>query len=108
MVSKLELLLVKTEEAVRAGFDDNDALLDEILDLRTDVIDELIGLTEVSSEHKRLIRSISDLDQVLIAHMESAKNQITASLNKLAQSKLHKQSYEQAYDTGSYFIDKKK
>lgn len=108
MVAKLELLLAKTEEAVRSGFDNNDALLEEVLELRADVIDELTGLTEVSPEYKQMIRSICQHDQALVAHMESAKNQITASLNKLAQSKLSKQSYEQAYDAGSYFIDKKK
>jgi len=108
MTAKLELLQIKTEEAAKSGFVDNNDLLDEILTLRSEVLEDLAGQTEVTPAQKAILRFISEQDHVLVEHMESAKSQIAVSLNKLAQSKIHKQFYEQTYEAGSYFIDKKK
>ncbi len=108
MLTNLELLCDITEKAADIGFDNDSGLLDELLALRSEVIAELSEQPEVSSEQKALLRRINEYDKVLLRHLESSRSQISSSLNKLVQSRVQKHSYEQTYEAGSYFFDKKK
>ena len=108
MPTNLELLCDLTEKAAEIGFDRESGLLDELLALRAEVIAELSKQLEVSSEQKALLRRINQYDDVLLHHMESSRAKISSSLNKLAQSRVQMHSYEQTYEAGSYFFDKKK
>ncbi|HUC91991.1 MAG TPA: hypothetical protein VMS09_08180 [Paenibacillus sp.] len=108
MATKLEQLHSATIRIAEHGVDGDAEEWNSLLALRDEALEELTALSALTGAQEQMVREISAYDSVLVEQMELLKEQAAASLEKLNQSKLQKNVYEQSYAAGSYFIDKRK
>ena len=108
MLQQLEQLHRLTVQAATGHSETLPATIDSLLALRDEVLAGLSVQSVVSEEQKSLLRQIASYDAAVLERMETFKLDTSRALEKLNQSKVQKSSYEQSYDVGSYFIDKKK
>ncbi|GKU76814.1 hypothetical protein [Paenibacillus sp. L3-i20] len=81
--------------------------LNELLELRDDVISKLSSISPLSLDEKEMLQEIRQYDNAIIGRMEFLKEEASQGLAKLKASQMQKNMYEQLSPSESYFIDRK-
>ncbi|MFF2092620.1 hypothetical protein [Paenibacillus sp. NPDC058174] len=84
---------------------DVDELL-ELVECRDHVINSLQSIS-LSEDERTLLVEINKYDSLITSRMTILMEEAAQGLEKIAKTKLQKQSYEKMYAGESYFFDKK-
>jgi len=104
----LERLRNETVRLASGSSDPTGEELECLLELRDVVLRELSAVASISDNDKRLLREIGSCDPAILKRLETLKNEAAEGIRKVNQIKAQKSVYDQTYEIGSYFIDKKK
>ncbi|XEC95381.1 hypothetical protein AB6A23_02040 [Paenibacillus tarimensis] len=80
-----------------------------LIALRDEVLTELNQRSEISNDEKQILREISHFDKSLVHRMAAIRDEAADAIEKIQQSRIQKNAYEQGNAAASsYFIDKRK
>lgn len=88
----------------------DESSVDELLDLvqsRDDAIESLQLADNISEVEREILAKIINYDVLIASRMNVLMEEAAQGLEKIAKTKVQKQSYEKMYAGESYFFDKK-
>lgn len=79
--------------------------LEELLELRDEVIAVLSQSPVISLEDKEYINQLTQFDEPIIKRMNVLKDEAAQGIKKIDNNRKQRSSYDAQYDGTSYFID---
>lgn len=107
MISQIDRLSDLTLEIVRNLEESTVEDLLVLVQYREDVLESLQLMDHVSEVDRSLLAEIYAHDRLLESRMTELLDEAARGLEKIAKTKVQKQSYEKLYAGESYFIDRK-
>lgn len=111
----MDRLIIELEQLTERGLAalatmDSEQLTD-FMDQRSGIIEALMKVTPTPKEklaYRDRIQTVISYDAIFLSKLEKLRDEAAQQLSKLEAGKTQRSAYDHAYDTDSYFFDRKK
>lgn len=81
--------------------------LTDLVELREQVVHELMPPSERTEDEKQLLHRLGEFDADILARMTHLREEAQNGIRKISQTRVHRKVYQPGVTAGSFFFDKK-